>query len=225
MLSPCSVHMFPLRISELEFPGDAICRGGAPYVPVRHFHTPIFISMLLAAKSLPHSLLKHSIFVEMPQIDWTTCRSQVESWFAEGASIGDIHRRLEETLHQQIGRRTLERVLAQWQLRTLPSRSLPNDRHEELLHRIRYCFHALRINDETTVSILQHEGFDISKRTLQRRRLEMGLYKRLDAAKSQQLEEVLGIVLQEEYNKGHIEDWGRGHLYTYLRSQYNVVGR
>ena len=75
------------------------------------------------------------------------------------------------------------------------------------------------------VSILRRDGFDISKRTLQRRRLELGLYKRLDIAKAQQLEEMLGLVLQDAYSKGHIEDWGRGHLYTYLRSQYNVVGR
>ena len=49
--------------------------------------------------------------------------------------------------------------------------------------------------------------------------------KRTQRANFEEAYQRVGEILQQELANGSIEDYGKEHLYVYLRSKYNIIGR
>jgi hypothetical protein len=73
--------------------------------------------------------------------------------------------------------------------------------------------------------VLHKEGFSISARALQNIRLQIGLRRRINVENIDEVEVILKEIVQKELDKGSIEGYGRGHLYTRFRSQMHIVSR
>lgn len=119
---------------------------------------------------------------------------------------------------------TLKRKLAEIGLRTYNQR-LNEDSLSNLRLWMSFIFHHLRLDDDETMYMLASEGFTINKRTIRRRRHQWGLHKHIQVANRQELLQYIEDALVFETAQGRIENFGRNNLYTYMRSQYNVIGR
>ena len=119
-------------------------------------------------------------------------------------------------------RATLTRALAGW---NIISRRRPLATTAALRDRVAHAFFHLRLSDSETITILEIDGFAPGKKTLAKLRRSTGLYKRVPSDKIEEVEQAMREALKNEMETGHIEDFGRGHLYTWMRSRYNLIGR
>jgi hypothetical protein len=73
--------------------------------------------------------------------------------------------------------------------------------------------------------VLQKDGYEIKARVLRLIRKDMGLLRRRDSFNQEDADRMLLKIVQKELDKGHIEGYGRGNLYTYFRSQMHIVSQ
>lgn len=161
-----------------------------------------------------------------PAIDLEPYRASITSYILnERLTVARTVRQLqEEGLNVSI--RTLNRALAAWQISS-PRRRL---RHQdlELRARLTTLFYQWELTDQDMARVLTYDGFQITPRMLKKLRKEMGLLKTVRPWQEEELDTRIREVLQQEYDAGTIEDYGAGHLYTYIRNkyqQYHIVGR
>ena len=79
------------------------------------------------------------------------------------------------------------------------------------------------LSDEATLRALGDDGFPLSMAMYRRLRQEMGLYKKVPKELAEEHEARAAQLLRQEYDEGHIEDFGAAHLYTYMRANHGVI--
>jgi len=124
--------------------------------------------------------------------------------------------------------RTLRRFLAAASLRTYQTfryAASPTETNQLLCDRITSIFHHQRVPDKQMLNILQAEGLGIGQKKLGKIRRSMGLHKQLPAADIAVKEQEYTEALSYELGRGSIEDFGRGMLYTFMRSKYTIIGQ
>lgn len=75
------------------------------------------------------------------------------------------------------------------------------------------------------LQVLHAEGFLVTETGLVRLRLDLGLRRQISFHDKEEADQLLLEIVQEELTKGIISDYGRGHLYTYFRTQQHLVSR
>lgn len=162
------------------------------------------------------------------RINYDPWREFIIERLSNGVAHLDLCNELAEKYGVTISRRTLQRQLAAWNVQT--RRQTRTDYRtannlEDLRVRIAHTFHILRLSDKEACAILEAEGYTIGRQRYARLRKELGLYKRVPAEKQDEAEAAIEAVLKKELDTSVVETYGRRHLYSYLRSKYNVVGR
>jgi hypothetical protein len=156
-----------------------------------------------------------------PSIDLASYREEITDLYCSGNSVLEITKSLLDTYQIDIKPRTLERRLKEWDLR---KRTYTEDT-PHLRARIATLFFQCCLNDDEMLQVLRQEGFQIKSRTLQRIRLSMGLHRRLSLDRYEEIDGILKEVVRKELDKGGIEGYGRGLLYTHFRSHMHIISR
>ncbi|KAH0370119.1 hypothetical protein KCU65_g2882, partial [Aureobasidium melanogenum] len=158
----------------------------------------------------------------MPKLDLDPWRTLITRWIVDAGSEYDEVLELLKEQGVEIGVSTLKRRLQEWGVSRMPDTELVNARITEL-------FFRYRKTDNAIAAMLAVDGFKrISGRYVKDVRKKLGLRKRLERIEAEELEGLLRQLLTAEYDAGHIEDFGKDHLYTYLRQKYtnlNIIGR
>jgi Clr5 domain len=121
----------------------------------------------------------------------------------------------------QVKATTLKDRLRKWGIR----QKNPTVASDEALHaRIKVLFFQAGLDDKDLHRVLQEEGYRITRSTLKRLRRKLGLYRRVanQAMAQQQVEEVLKK-LEEEFEKGTIEGYGKNLLHRHFQSEVGLV--
>jgi hypothetical protein len=180
------------------------------------------LAILLSTAS-SHILVSLSYTMVYPSIDLTPYRESITEWIhIRRWTQEQVRRRLENYYNVKVSRSTLQRALLQWGIGSHTSKR--NDM-EALKERIREIFHELRLSDKETAEILEDDGYTASSRKVAAIRKDLGLLKRTPRHEVEHAEEVARSALVEQLAQGHIENFGRRHLYYYMRSKYNIIGR
>lgn len=89
-------------------------------------------------------------------------------------------------------------------------------------------FYQWRLTDKEMVELLKEDGITIGLQPLARLRKKMGLIKRIDEAREEELHARITEVLLQEKQDGSIEDFSREKLYEFIRNKYrgeHIIGR
>lgn len=149
-------------------------------------------------------------------------RELITELHAKGATQAEIR----EALRQQgcdVSRMTLYRQLTAWNLKSSKVSNFEDS--EELRARIKSLVRETRETDSEIASLLELEGFTIGERRVRRIRLELNLPKWQPRSAHESLSESTVSALRVLLDSGRIEDWGREHVYTYMRSEHGIFGR
>lgn len=157
-------------------------------------------------------------------IAWPEYQEQIAAWIRDGRSHEEVLEALEAATGIRVTRRTLARRLADWSVRSNYSYQ-DKDTMRAIDQKIRYMFHFWRLTDEKMVEVLAQDGYSINLYALRDRRKQLGLFKQWSSDAAMEYTAALDELIRKEFDEGHIEDYGRRHLYTHLRSKYNIVGR
>ena len=156
-----------------------------------------------------------------PKIDLSQWQNELRQWVKDGKEQEEIRA---ELLNQgiKVGRTALVNKLAELGIRA----RRPKIRDTPTLRaRIAVLFYQVRLKDEQLVRILEYDGFSIGLKRLRTIRTDMGLRKQIQRGQAEAVEQQIRKVLKEELDQGNVEDYGRKHLYTYMRQKYNLIGR
>jgi len=148
-------------------------------------------------------------------------REQVVQWIEQGVGHEEMRQNILEATGKVISERTWRRYLKAMNLQTYQRVEVT----PELRDRIRFIFATLRLTDADTVDVLRLDGFGVSVRRVRSIRKEMGLKKCVPRELHALTDDLTREVLREELDSNRIAGYGRGNLYTYMRSKYNLVGR
>lgn len=170
----------------------------------------------------PSQLSRDTAITMPPKINIDSQFEAIRAWiYEEELSLPQIRERLSQE-GVRISRATLFRTLSAWGFRI---NAVPFQDSEALRERIAQIHSRMRLTDAEAARILQRDGFEITARRLQALRLEMGLTRRLNIEQAAAMEQEMFNKLQIEYTDGRIADYGKGHLYAYMRSKYSFIGR
>lgn len=157
-----------------------------------------------------------------PTINLEPYYESIKSWIEEKVPRHEILSRLEqEGMRMSID--TLKRAIRSWQLRY--DREPDYQDSQALRDRVSFYFHHVQLTDAEMVTSLKKEGFIIGYSRLKRLRLEMELPKSVPSALHEVDNEYTTSLLEEEFDQGRIENFGRTTLYTYMRAKHGIVGR
>nr|OQO22884.1 hypothetical protein B0A51_08610 [Rachicladosporium sp. CCFEE 5018] len=149
-------------------------------------------------------------------------RDQIREWLEdEGLTQEEVVAQLASRHGIRIAARTMRRFLTAAGIGT----ALRYEDDHELRRRILNFHYMVQCSDKESIAMLALDGFEVSQRRLQRMRLAMGLKQRSRGACRAEMDTRMREALDQEMEQGHIEDFGKMHLYQYMRSQYNIAGR
>ena len=152
-----------------------------------------------------------------PSINVMLYRSEILDLRQRGLRSEEISQTIQRLFDVKISSSTIKRRLREWDVM---SKRKQTEDSPELRVRIRYLFFEIQLEDEDMLRTLKTEGFDLGLTGLVRLRKEMGLHRRLRGEEAQQeADEVLRHHIQEQQQKGTIEGYGRGLLFTHFRQQ------
>ena len=84
----------------------------------------------------------------------------------------------------------------------------------------------MTLDDEAMLEVLNEDGYTIAKRRLERIRREMNLYRRLSASQSKLEMDLLVLdIVRRELQKGIVQGYSRGYLYTHMRQSGLIAAR
>ncbi|OQN95138.1 hypothetical protein B0A48_18723 [Cryoendolithus antarcticus] len=147
---------------------------------------------------------------------------QIREWLQEDSlSHNEIIRLLADTHDITVSNRTFRAFLTKHGISTMRR----YDADLALTKRIKYLHYEVQCSDDESVFMLTEDGWPISKRRLQRMRLALGLKQRVPGADREQMDALMAEKLAYEMEQGQIEDLGKHHLYRFMRSKYNIIGR
>jgi hypothetical protein len=142
--------------------------------------------------------------------------------YQEGLTFDQIAKHLDEAYAVHTTSRTIKRRFRNWEI----TRQMPTEVKEEIKNRIQVLFFEVGLEDKDLLSALQNEGYNIGKYTLVRLRFELGLRRRIRGVEQQRLaNELVQRLVTQELQKGVIDGYGRGYLYTHFRQQGHIIGR
>ncbi|OXV10153.1 hypothetical protein Egran_02085 [Elaphomyces granulatus] len=157
-----------------------------------------------------------------PSKDILRYKDEIIELFLQGSTNRNIVSYLSDNYNVEIGHRTLERRLAEWGVR----KNHQNIDTPQLRARISVLFFQCCLGDKDILYVLQREGYSINARGLSRIRKSMGLLRRVSPFDQEESQRLLLETVQKELDKGFIEGFGRGNLYSYFRSKVmHIVSR
>jgi hypothetical protein len=157
-----------------------------------------------------------------PSKDLLCYKDEIVGLFLQGSTNRDIVSYLFNNYHIEIANRTLKRRLAEWGVR----KNERNDDTLQLRARISVLFFQCCLEDRDMLTVLEREGYSINARGLSRIRKDMGLIRRISPFNQEEAQRLLYETVRKELDKGFIEGFGRGNLYTYFRSHVmHIVSR
>ena len=113
----------------------------------------------------------------------------------------------------QVKERTIRDRLRKWE--ESHSYQVTED-SPQLRLRITTLFLECQLKDDEILEVLSHEGYQTSRWGLIRVRKELGLSRRSTGSNREEEEQQLKEIVQMELDKGTIQGYGRGYLYTHL---------
>jgi hypothetical protein len=159
------------------------------------------------------------------QVDLEAYKEDVVSLFTQMTTAEDICFALRQNHGVAVSLRTLQRRLQAWGVRReqAPQSTVDN---EAIQKRIASLCIQFTLSSKEILKVLTREGTPISYRTLCTIRQRLGIRLRIDDPEErQQQEEDIRAILDDQLRKGHIEGFGRGHLYTHLRRHGYLYAR
>src|ERR1700722_17947212 len=155
-------------------------------------------------------------------IDLGHYKAQIIAWFQdENKTRDEIAQLLLSSYDITVASKTVQRRLKDWGI----TKRTRVESTAELRARIAYFFCVLGFTDNEIVHALQIEGHQIEKTSVVRIRREQRLWRRLSIFDRAQLEEQLREAIKGELDKGAIEGYGRGLLYTHFRTSGFIATR
>ena len=121
-----------------------------------------------------------------------------------------------------MSRPTLAKFLQEW---TNLKKDITDDTPELRLAIASLFFSAQSISDETMLRILKQEGYTVTLRGLISIRKHLHIYRNASPNAPQRTLEELADLVNSEFSKGGILDYGRVQLATYFRQQGHVITR
>jgi hypothetical protein len=156
-----------------------------------------------------------------PEIDLEPYKESIIDAYQSGSKRAEIVKFMFDHYAVEISVRTLATRLKTWDIFVQRRvQDTPN-----LRARIAALFYESCLSDEIILRALHVEGFTITLWSLIRLRKTMGIKRRLVTDDVAQADRDLEAIVQAEFDKGSIEGYGRGHLYTHFRSQYHIASR
>jgi hypothetical protein len=157
-----------------------------------------------------------------PSIDLQSYKTEIISLFQNNNSVKSIVNILQKKYNLQVTDRTIYSRLQEWEIRKHNRTTTSNF----LLHtRIKILFFQVGMEEKEMLHALHNEGFDITRRTLRRLRLQLGLRRRTDSIEGQlQVDEILKGI-EEELEKGTIEGYGKELLHRHFRRKGFMIAR
>jgi hypothetical protein len=154
-----------------------------------------------------------------PSINIEVWKQYIIDLYVDGAQPGDIANDIQRRTGLPCSERTIQRRLTHWEVPRRRKKSVVTD---ELRERIVALF-LLGTSERDMLRILRQDGFTIEPRRLQKIRLEEGVRllrstRWLDEADEEAQMVRLQEIVEEELEKGTIEDFGRTHLYYHFRA-------
>jgi hypothetical protein len=156
-----------------------------------------------------------------PSQDLFHLKDIIVEQYQSGLTYSDIRTYLRNECSLEISERTLKRRLQEWNV----YRNSRNDDSPVLRARITVLFFECCLKDDDILYILKTEGYSLNKRGLQRLRKKIGLLRRVSLQNREEADQLLLSLVQKELDKGTIEGFGRGNLYTYFRNSMHIVSR
>jgi hypothetical protein len=154
-----------------------------------------------------------------PSINLEQWKQHITDLYINGALPDAIANDIQERTGLPCSNRTIQRRLSEWKVPRRRKKSVVTD---ELRERIVTLF-LLGTSEHDMLRILRQDGFIIEPRRLQKIRLEEGVRllrssRWLDEADEEAQIVRLQEIVEEELEKGTIEDFGRTHLYYHFRA-------
>lgn len=149
-------------------------------------------------------------------------KDEIIELYLSGLSVPQLIEHLQQYYNIDIPNRTLKRRLTQWDIHKL----LWSDEESAIKARIFVLLFNVGLEDVDILKALHQEGHNIGKWTLKRLRLTEGWKRR--PAKYEDIREAdaeIQRLVEGELQKGTIEGYGRGHLYTHFRQQGLIIAR
>jgi hypothetical protein len=144
------------------------------------------------------------------------------SLFAEGLTYDQLVTYLVEDHNIQISLRTIKDRFKGWGI----TRRLPTSVEDRIKNRIWVLFFEVGLEDDEILTVLKEEGSPISQYLLVRLRFELGLWRRIRGVEQQQeADRTVERLVALELQKGVIDGYGRGYLYTHFRQKQFVIAR
>jgi hypothetical protein len=147
-------------------------------------------------------------------------KHHIINWARTNVRTDEIVRRLRDEWGIKTSRRTVYRRLDEWGFhRHVRTEDTP------LLRASIAILFRLNCTDVEMVTELADCGYIITLTGVKRIRLEMGLRRRMSVFDRQARDAQLFEILKAELDEGHLEGYGRRHLYTYFRKRGQLVTR
>jgi len=120
--------------------------------------------------------------------------------------------------------RTIKRRFRDWNIKKIQAAPEMTD---ELCNRVRVLFYEVGLEDRDMLYVLKREGYNITKWNLIQLRFRLDLRRRVGSSEEEQAhaDTVIHQLISDEVQKGQIEGYGRGLLYTHFRQQGYFMAR
>lgn len=163
-----------------------------------------------------------STIVGRQSINLDPFQEELTRLYEAGLSYSELVRYLAEEYEVSVTDRTIKRRFRVWNIRRYERR----DASDELKRRIQVLFFEIGLNDQDILHVLQQEGYSINQYSLVRLRFTLNLRRSLRTEEQRaQADIVVRRLIQEELQKGVIDGYGRGYLYTHFRQQGHIIAR
>ena len=155
-----------------------------------------------------------------PPVDYKPYHNKILQLCEHGYIVDDIitvFRDHDMLLFKQ----TLKQRLQKWNIFKYNKHT--NYNNPILQCRVAVLYFDYIFNDADIIFTLNLEGYNIPPHALQHLRQELGLYYTINMNNVDAEDEVLRQIIQKEFNKGTIDLYGKGLLYTYFWTKhYNI---
>ena len=156
-----------------------------------------------------------------PMKDLIEHKSYIVHLREENHSLSDIIRKLLVKRFVRVGKNTLMLRLAEWGFQKhvfLEDSSVLRMRIIALTYE--FCF-----NDKNTYEILCREEHVLDMRAFVRLRKSMSIHKRVSVFNREEVDAELIRMIEQEFERGTIDGYGKNHLYYHFRTRGNIISR
>jgi hypothetical protein len=158
-----------------------------------------------------------------PSINLEPYKAEIIDLFKNNTSCSSLAEFLSDQYGVEVQERTIRSRLQTWGIQKQNRTASTNT----VLHaRIKVLFFQVGLEEKDLFRVLDHEGFNITPRTLKYLRHRLGLFRRtINPIRAQQQVELVIEELQKELEKGQIEGYGKELLYRHFRRHGFMIAR